>query len=207
MDFFNCRIYNLTERIFFSTYTITARAAFGKKNKDQEEFISIVMEATKIGSGFDLADVFPSFSFLDPLIFGTRAKLEKLRQKSERIVDNILEEHRKKKPTTKSGQSETVTEDLVDVLLKFHNRDLGFSLTTDNLKAIIFVSTHQPMLRFIHIIYTPVRNIYLFYKLLNQLGFNKLINIYIHAYRFKFLCLNRQLAVFKFKVGIFISIM
>nr|UYI00175.1 psoralen synthase [Ficus carica] len=129
---------NLTERIFSSTYTITARAAFGKKNKDQEEFISIVMEATKMASGFDLADVFPSFSFLDPLIFGTRAKLEKLRQKSDRIVDNILEEHRKKKPTTKSGQSETVTEDLVDVLLKFHNRDLGFSLTTDNLKAIIF---------------------------------------------------------------------
>ncbi|GMN22644.1 hypothetical protein TIFTF001_047465, partial [Ficus carica] len=69
--------------IFSSTYTITARAAFGKKNKDQEEFILLVKESTKIASGLDLADVFPSLSFLHPLIFGTRAQLEKLHQKSD----------------------------------------------------------------------------------------------------------------------------
>ncbi|GMN62292.1 hypothetical protein TIFTF001_031379 [Ficus carica] len=129
---------NLTERIYSSTYTITARAAFGKKSEDQEEFMSIVKEAIKIGSGFDLADVFPSFRFLDPLIFGTRAKLEKLHQKSDRVLDNIIKEHNKEKPTEKSGESGTVKEDLVDVLLKFNNNDLEFSLTTDNLKAIIF---------------------------------------------------------------------
>ncbi|XP_024029883.1 cytochrome P450 71D11-like [Morus notabilis] len=129
---------NLTERIFSSSYTITARTAFGKKSKDQDEFISIVMEGTKIGSGFDLADVFPSFGFLDPLLFGRRAKLEKLHRKNDRILSNIINEHDKEKPTAKSSESETVTEDLVDVLLKFHNNDSGFSLTTDNLKAIIF---------------------------------------------------------------------
>ncbi|GMN63540.1 hypothetical protein TIFTF001_032618 [Ficus carica] len=79
----------LLTAIFSSTYTITARAAFGKKNKDQEEFILLVKEYTKIASGLDLADVFPSLSFLHPLIFGTRAKLEKLHQKSDRLVDNI----------------------------------------------------------------------------------------------------------------------
>ena len=131
---------NLTERIYSSTCTITARAAFGKKSEDQEEFMSIVKEVIKIASGFDLADVFPSFGFLDPLIFGTRAKLEKLCQKSDRIIDNIIKEHNKEKPTEKSGESGTVREDLVDVLLKFHNNDLEFSLTTDNLKAIILVS-------------------------------------------------------------------
>ncbi|XP_024029898.1 cytochrome P450 71D11 [Morus notabilis] len=128
---------NLTQRIYSSTYTITARAAFGKKSEDQEEFISIMVEAIKLSSGFDLADVFPSFGFLDPLIFGTRAKLEKLHEKSDRIVENIIKEHNKRKSAEKSGESETVTEDLVDVLLKFHDNDLGFSLTTDNLKAII----------------------------------------------------------------------
>ncbi|XP_024029899.1 cytochrome P450 71D9 [Morus notabilis] len=128
---------NLTKRIYSSTYTITARAAFGKKSEDQEEFISIIVETTKLASGFDLADVFPSFSFLDPLIFGTRAKLEKLHEKADRIVENIIKEHDKRKPAMKSGEGETVTEDLVDVLLKFHNNNLGFSITTENIKAIV----------------------------------------------------------------------
>ncbi|XP_024029884.1 cytochrome P450 71D11-like [Morus notabilis] len=127
---------NLTERIHSSTYTIASRAAFGKKSKDQEEFISVVLEASKIASGFDLADVFPSFGFLDSLFFGTRAKLESLREKSDRIIENIITEH-KEKPAAKRGKSETVAEDLVDILLKFHNSDIGFSLTTDNVKAII----------------------------------------------------------------------
>ncbi|GMN21459.1 hypothetical protein TIFTF001_047279 [Ficus carica] len=125
---------NLTEKIHSSTYTIIARAAFGKKCKHQEEFISIAIASTKIGSSFDLADVFPSLGFLDPLIFGTRAKIEKLHQDSDTIVENIIKEHLEEK----SGASETVTEDLVDVLLKFHNIDHGFSLTTDNIKAIVF---------------------------------------------------------------------
>lgn len=125
---------NLTEKIHSTTYAITSRAAFGKKSKDQEEFKSIVLDSAKIASGFDLVDVFPSFGFLDPLIFGTRAKLEKLHQQCDRILGNIIEEHKAEKAKAKSGE----TEDLVHVLLKFHNNNVGFSLTTDNLKAVIF---------------------------------------------------------------------
>ncbi|XP_024029900.1 cytochrome P450 71D11 [Morus notabilis] len=128
---------NLSERISSSIHTITARSAFGKKSKDQEEFMLIMREVVKMASGFDLADVFPSFSFLDPLIFGSRAKLQKLHQKSDRIMSSIIKEHMEKQ-AAKTGESQTVTEDLVDVLLKFHNSDVGFSLTSDNLKAVIF---------------------------------------------------------------------
>ncbi|XP_024029879.1 cytochrome P450 71D9-like [Morus notabilis] len=130
---------NLTERIYSSIYSITSRAAFGEKSEDQEEFISLAIEVAKILGGFDLTDLFPSLGFLDPLIFGTREKFERLHQRSDRIIDNIIKEHKKKKqPTTKSGESETVAEDLVDVLLKFCNNDLGFSLTIDNVKAVIW---------------------------------------------------------------------
>jgi hypothetical protein len=38
---------NLTEKIFTTAYGITSRAAFGKKCKDQEKFISIVKEMVR----------------------------------------------------------------------------------------------------------------------------------------------------------------
>ena len=60
-------------------------------------------------------------------------------KESDRILDPIIDEHFSKK---KQGRPE---EDLVDVLLKFHKDTLqddtnsSFSLTTENIKAIILV--------------------------------------------------------------------
>ncbi|KAL5549499.1 hypothetical protein UlMin_004730 [Ulmus minor] len=127
---------NLTRKIFWLTYSITSRAAFGKKSKEQEEFISIVAEAIKVGGGFELADMFPSVSFLH-LISGIKPKLERLHKEADRIMEGIISEHKKEKEATKSGGEET-QEDLVDVLLKFHKQsEVGFSLTNDNIKAVI----------------------------------------------------------------------
>ena len=133
---------NLTKRIYTTNFGITSRAAFGKKSEDIEEFISIVMDAIGILGGFDLADLFPSFGFLDSLIFGTTAKLKRLHEKADRIYDNIIGEHKEKKAQAQnSGNMEIVPEDLIDVILKFHdNNHHGFSLTTDNIKAVIWVS-------------------------------------------------------------------
>ncbi|BBH02155.1 cytochrome P450, family 71, subfamily B, polypeptide 34, partial [Prunus dulcis] len=129
---------NLTQEIYSSTFTITSRAAFGKKNRDQEKFIYIVKEAVKALSGFALADVFPSVSLLH-LLSGMRPKLERLHKEADRILGNIIKEHQRNMVTTKSGEGEA-EEDLVDVLLKFHDHgnELEFSLTTENIKAVIF---------------------------------------------------------------------
>ncbi|CAL8152227.1 unnamed protein product [Prunus armeniaca] len=129
---------NLTQEIYSSTYTITSKAAFGKKNRDQEKFIYIVKEVTKAVSGFALADVFPSVSLLH-LLSGMRPKLERLHKEADRIMGNIIKEHQRDMVT--KGEAE---EDLVDVLLKFHDHgnELEFSLTSENIKAVIFVSTH-----------------------------------------------------------------
>ena len=72
-----------------------------------------------------------------------RPKLERLHKEADRIMGNIIKDHQRDVVNTKSGEGEA-EEDLVDVLLKFHDHgnELEFSLTTENIKAVIFVSTH-----------------------------------------------------------------
>uniref|UniRef100_A0A803Q8G6 Cytochrome P450 n=1 Tax=Cannabis sativa TaxID=3483 RepID=A0A803Q8G6_CANSA len=131
------KVINLSEKIQSSSYGITSRSAFGKKSKDHEEIISIVEESIKLASGFEITDFFPSLSFL-ALISHSKSRLESVKQRAERIIENIIQEHKDK--NIKGGES-GIHEDFVDVLLKFHNKDdddLGFSLTSDNVKAVIW---------------------------------------------------------------------
>ncbi|KAK3199946.1 hypothetical protein Dsin_023361 [Dipteronia sinensis] len=127
---------NLSKKIFELTYGITARAAFGKKCKDQQKYISIVMEMLLIASGFSIGDLFPSIGMLD-MISGMKSKLEKLHQEQDRILENILDEHKERKRTTKTGQGEA-EDDLVDVFLRLQQDvDLEFPLTNNSIKAVI----------------------------------------------------------------------
>ncbi|GAV83404.1 p450 domain-containing protein [Cephalotus follicularis] len=122
---------NLSEKIFSTTYGITSRAAFGKKcnDQDQKEFISLIKEATKLSSGFCAADEYPSIKLLET-ISGLRPKLEKIFQKTDMILQNIVNEHK--------GRHVEAEADLVDVLLKVQQEDnLEFPLTDENIKAII----------------------------------------------------------------------
>ncbi|KAF3453332.1 hypothetical protein FNV43_RR03772 [Rhamnella rubrinervis] len=137
---------NLTEKVFSTTYNITSRAAFGKKCKEQDKFILALHEALEVSSGFDIADVFPSVSFLQ-LITGMRSKLERLHQEIDRIMDIIINGHKEDKAKQESslsndgGDEVKIEEDLIHGLLKFHDRgesgDHDFSLTIDNIKAVI----------------------------------------------------------------------
>ncbi|PON94064.1 Cytochrome P450, E-class, group I, partial [Trema orientale] len=130
-------VINLTERIQTSMYGVISRAAFGKKSRDHDEFVSIVVEAVEVSIGFELADFFPSFGFLAK-ISPARPKLERLQRRAARIIENIIKDHKENKSSEKSGASGT-DEDLLDVLLKYHNKsDHGISLTGDNLKAVIW---------------------------------------------------------------------
>ncbi|KAM1394519.1 hypothetical protein PS1_030521 [Malus domestica] len=115
---------NLTRESYSLTYSITSRAAFGKKTRDHEKFIYV-------------ADLYPSVSLLH-LVSGIRPKLERLHKQADRIIENIINEHQKDLETTKNVEGEKV-EDLVHVLLKFHEHGgaLEFSLTTNNIKDIM----------------------------------------------------------------------
>ncbi|KAI6688754.1 hypothetical protein NL676_025582 [Syzygium grande] len=125
---------NLTQRLFWTNNGITSIAAFGKKCKEQEEFISVVTEAVKLSAGFEVGDVFPSSKWLH-VISGMRPRLEKLHQQADQIM-NIIRE--KREGRAKRSGDETTQDNLIVVLLRF--ADPGgpeFSLTTDNIEAVI----------------------------------------------------------------------
>ncbi|KAJ4700821.1 Cytochrome P450 [Melia azedarach] len=128
-------VINLSDKLDAMTYGITGRAAFGKKCKDQDAFISIIIEVIKIVTGFSLPDLYPSVKLLQE-ISGIRRKAAKVHKESDRILGEILNEHREKK-LTKNGQEEA-EQDLVDVFLKLQqDGDLEFAITDNNIKAVI----------------------------------------------------------------------
>ena len=144
---------NLSEKIFSLTYGITSRAAFGKKFKGQDEFVSAILEAVELSAGFCVADMYPSFKWLH-YISGMKAKLEKVHRKIDGILENIIDDHRKSKRMTKEGEPES-QEDLVDVLLNLQEHgDLGIPLTDDNVKAVILVSTLPLAFNFLYIAFS-----------------------------------------------------
>ncbi|XP_057472449.1 cytochrome P450 71D10-like [Actinidia eriantha] len=127
---------NLSKKISSLTYGMVARAAFGKRNKHQEEFISIVEEATVLAGGFSIVDLYPSVKVLE-VITRMRSRLERLHKILDKILESIVNEHRDGERATEGGKSRE-TEDLVDVLLRVQKHgDLEFALTDDNIKAVI----------------------------------------------------------------------
>ncbi|XVE50828.1 hypothetical protein DITRI_Ditri01bG0195000 [Diplodiscus trichospermus] len=125
---------NLGDKIFSMTYAITARAAFGKKCKDQEAFISAISEYTKINSGFFIGEFFPSLRFLQH-VSGLKHRVEKAHGVVDRIIGNIINDHKENRTRAK-GRTEDVDEDLVDVLLRLQEGD-QFPLSDSNIKAIM----------------------------------------------------------------------
>ncbi|KAM7503729.1 hypothetical protein LguiB_002633 [Lonicera macranthoides] len=115
----------------------TSRAAFGKKCKNQDEFIAVTKEAAKLAGGFDVPDIFPSLKFLHG-ISRMKPALEKLHRRMDKILDDIINEHKVREKAVMINGDISDEEDLVDVLLKLQESvDLNFPLTANNVKAII----------------------------------------------------------------------
>lgn len=107
-------------------YGITSRAAFGKKSTEQEAFVSFMEETMKVAAGFNISDMFPSIRLLQR-ITGVWSHAEMLHQESDRIVESIINDHKKQKITDKSDADQ----DLVDVLLRIQEYgNLEFPFTT-----------------------------------------------------------------------------
>ncbi|KAK6238685.1 hypothetical protein QUC31_004154 [Theobroma cacao] len=126
---------NLSQKLSSLSNNITARAAFGSKCKDQEEFLSAIKETRDLTGGFNVPDVFPSIKFLH-LFSGVKPALERLHQKIDSMLTDIINQHKLRRQTTESGNGKLEEEDLVDVLLNLQESgDLDFPLTTENIKA------------------------------------------------------------------------
>ncbi|XP_065862562.1 premnaspirodiene oxygenase-like [Euphorbia lathyris] len=128
---------NFTSIVFKYMYSVISRAAFGKVRKEQEGFVPHVKEIIEVGAGFSIADLFPSIKILQR-VGGMKAKLERLHHEADKILQSIVSDHQARKQTQKEKIGEDDQQDLVDVLLKFQgDSNLDFSLTTNNIKAVI----------------------------------------------------------------------
>uniref|UniRef100_A0A1W7HBR0 Cytochrome P450 n=1 Tax=Scoparia dulcis TaxID=107240 RepID=A0A1W7HBR0_SCODU len=126
------RAVDLTERVFWFTSSVTSRAAFGKVSRDRDTLIAILKRAVELAGGFLIADFFPSFKLLHYLSWN-RYQLIRMRNKLDKILDSIVEDHKLKQ----SG--EYGSEDIVDVLLRMaQNKELEFPINKENIKAIIY---------------------------------------------------------------------
>ncbi|KAL1307350.1 cytochrome P450 71D10-like [Arachis ipaensis] len=128
-------IVNLSHKILSTTYGIAARIAFGKKYSYQEVFISSIAEVSQIGGRNCIADLFPSIRVVLEMMSRDKAKLKELHKKIDKILQDIIDDHRNRKDD--KCKEEKDSEDLVDILLKFQQKDFEYPLTDDNIKAVI----------------------------------------------------------------------
>jgi ferulate-5-hydroxylase len=146
---------NLGELIFTLTKNVTFRAAFGTRDgEDQEEFIAILQEFSKLFGAFNIGDFLPWLGWMD--LQGINRRLRAARSALDRFIDKIIDEH------VKRGKSpDDADADMVDDMLAFfaeakpaavnggaaaNGDDLQntLRLTRDNIKAIIMVRVHTP---------------------------------------------------------------
>ncbi|KAJ8529469.1 hypothetical protein K7X08_036304 [Anisodus acutangulus] len=126
---------DISKMIFSMTNNITARAAFGKKCKHKDEFIAAMKIITELAGGFDIPDIFPSFKILHTLS-GVKPALEKVHQKVDKILGDIIEEHMENRGQMSSNMLHK--EDLVDVLLRVQESgDLEIPISRNTIKAVI----------------------------------------------------------------------
>ncbi|XP_065862414.1 desmethyl-deoxy-podophyllotoxin synthase-like [Euphorbia lathyris] len=125
---------NFSKMLHKYMFSVISRAAFGKVRKEHEVFFPYVKEIMEVAAGFSLADLFPAFKVLRK-IGGLKGKMERIHEQADKILEAIIKDHRARKGMV-IGEDED--EDLVDVLLKLQDEgNLEFSLTIDNIKAVI----------------------------------------------------------------------
>ena len=108
---------NLTKAIISSIYTIASRSVFGKKCKDQQNFISVATKLIKVAGGFDIGDFFPSAIWLQH-VTGMRRKLERLHQEVDQIMENIINDHKDAKSKAKDYQREAADSSIAPLTTK-----------------------------------------------------------------------------------------
>ncbi|XP_038689433.1 cytochrome P450 71D9-like [Tripterygium wilfordii] len=126
---------NLSEMVICLTYAITSKVVIGKSGEAHGAFVPLVREIIEVFGGFSLADMFPSIKLIH-MISGMTTRLEKLHHELDKILENLINEHKVDKATIDS--SEEVANNFVDVLLNLQEcGDFQFPLTTDNIKAVV----------------------------------------------------------------------
>ncbi|RCV30505.1 hypothetical protein SETIT_6G100500v2 [Setaria italica] len=119
---------NLARLLLSCSNSIVAKASFGQacSSELQEQFLSAVDVAFKIGGGFSIGDLFPSLWFIDAFT-GLRRRVRRAHRQMDTFLEKII------------AQSEAQRGDsLVGVLLRIRDEgELEFPIDTTNIKAIL----------------------------------------------------------------------
>ncbi|KAM0846799.1 hypothetical protein ACQ4PT_055435 [Festuca glaucescens] len=129
-------VFNLGEALAKLTSNVIARAAFGGKCPQQEEYLRELERMTMLLGGFSLVDLFPS-SRLVRLLGSAERDLRRSHARVQRILGDIIEERKEKKPASTAATGDD--EDLLDVLLRLQKENtLRLPLTSEIIGAVIF---------------------------------------------------------------------
>ncbi|KAM3733389.1 hypothetical protein ACB098_11G131800 [Castanea mollissima] len=87
--------------------------------------------------GFDVPDLFPSLKFLGFLL-GTKPALLKMHRKTDNTLNDIINDHKKKRSATLARKCEESShDDKIDVILKLQETsDLILNITNNHIKAV-----------------------------------------------------------------------
>lgn len=137
---------DISKMIFSMTNNITARTAFGKKCKHKDEFIEAMKTIIELSGGLNIPDLFPSLKIFHSLS-GAKPALEKVHKKVDKILEDIIEEHKANKREMSSHMLHK--EDLVDVLLRIQESgDLEIPISRNTLKSVILVRLFKLIISF-----------------------------------------------------------
>ncbi|KAJ0969465.1 hypothetical protein J5N97_022342 [Dioscorea zingiberensis] len=130
---------NLTWELLRFTNAMTSKALFGVEcNQLGVRFIVAVKKLLELFSAFNIADYFPSLSFMERLT-GLRSRMMRVRAEMDEIFDQLIESHELKKSDMDGcSEEEMEKEGILDALLRVKARgDMEFPLTMDNVKSVL----------------------------------------------------------------------
>ncbi|KAK3163762.1 hypothetical protein QOZ80_1AG0008010 [Eleusine coracana subsp. coracana] len=128
---------NVSERVAVLITDSSFRTMIGDRFDRREEFLDTLEEGTRLGSGFNLCDLFPSASWLVNLVSGTERRVHANHRKNFELMEHVIKQHEERRASGRTVQEEEV---LVDVLLRLQKEGgLGLALTMGIIKAVILV--------------------------------------------------------------------
>ncbi|KAF8705794.1 hypothetical protein HU200_030999 [Digitaria exilis] len=124
---------NLSELIAETIADSTVRALIGDRFGRREEFLKTIEEESKLTSGFNLTDLFPS-SWLVGLLSDTARRSHAMHQKSMELMEHAIKQHEEARAMMAASGKVAEEGDLVDVLLRIQ-REGGINprVTEDDL--------------------------------------------------------------------------
>ncbi|XP_062183281.1 premnaspirodiene oxygenase-like [Phragmites australis] len=129
---------DLTSKLHRITNSIVSRAAFSIKSSKADDFLAAIKQSFIFCTGFQLPDLFPSFTGILSVLTGMGRKLQNIHETIDNILEEIISEREEILKNGKIDQATTTEKNLVDVLLSLQgNGDFGFPITRSTIKAII----------------------------------------------------------------------